>query len=831
MDKLLSNKIYFISIVLIVVGFQLVYGLEIILPTNINWIMSAYHDWGQHYLGWAYFRSEPWHLPLGHIDNFNYPAGTNVGYTDSIPLLAIFFKAISFLLPDTFQYLGIWLLTCHLLTGFFTIKILKLFKTKTIYILLAVIIVSFNPVLVYRGMHPALCAHWLILASIYYYLVKPDKHNVTTLNKKQIAIIVLSALINPYLLLMVIGFGFILPFRHFYFDKLITLNKMLLFVITPILLVLISWFVVGMLSFGNEVKMSVQNGYGLYGLNLNSLWNPWGYSPVLPQLKNTAPQQYEGFAYLGLGIFILMVTVFLISITTPIRKNQYKKAYLLPLFIMTVFYVLFAITHQVTYGDKTIISVPIPKIVIEFGSIFRASGRFIWLFYYLLLLFPIILLVKSRLSDKIKIPLLILITVLQIYDTIPLLTCRVLPSGSFESKKISEKTWVSITSNFKRIITVQPFENSMVYSLSYQDLCSVALKNKLPITCGYVARETLEKNKTFKDSLLLDLNDALIKKEDFFITTPNELPNFYNLIYKNKVKVGFLDGFYYLYAKENRIAIRKSNIENKKIDSLINLIERANKLVEIEKPKFVENAIELNLEKNDYNNGTLNLSGWAIRKDAFENSKDSIYLLLTNEKKTFLFKTNAVKRPDITSFKKKGNLDNAGFSLSINTDKLDHEKYLLALAIKDRNRRFTYQLINHIPAFEFKNKTQPQLLDKIPKVTSKGKASGNVEKVEQISNRILISGWAAITKQDSNESTIKLLLRDSKTIYEIETDKELRKDVTNALKDGFNYDDTGFSVKFRVGDIKKGTYEISVYIIDKKNEKAVFFSNKKLIIK
>ena len=96
MNRLLNyiqkEKTYFISFLIIVFGFHICYGLDVILPSNINWLMSAYHDWGQHYLGWAYFKNEPWHFPIGHIENFNYPAGTNIGYTDSIPLLALFFK-------------------------------------------------------------------------------------------------------------------------------------------------------------------------------------------------------------------------------------------------------------------------------------------------------------------------------------------------------------------------------------------------------------------------------------------------------------------------------------------------------------------------------------------------------------------------------------------------------------------------------------------------------------------------------------------------------------------------------------------------------------------
>src|SRR5690606_13942622 len=147
-----------------------IFNLQIVNPENISWLMSARHDWGQHYLGWALYRNEPWTFPLGSIEAICYPSGTNVGYMDSNPLLAFIFKIFSFALPEDFQYLGAWLFFCYLMTAYYTVKILKLYSINTVYIVLAALLIVFNPVLVYRVMHPALCAHWLILAGIYLYL-------------------------------------------------------------------------------------------------------------------------------------------------------------------------------------------------------------------------------------------------------------------------------------------------------------------------------------------------------------------------------------------------------------------------------------------------------------------------------------------------------------------------------------------------------------------------------------------------------------------------------------------------------------------------------------
>ena len=176
-SKLFLRKhlVHIVLLFIVFLGYQLVYGISTLMPTNNNWLLSAYHDWGQHYLGWEYYRNENWSFPIGKINNFNYPAGTNVGYMDSIPLLAIFFKSIQFFLPEPFQYFGFWLLLCHFLIIFYAQKIITLYTKNLFYIVVISTIIAFNPVIVFRGIHPALCAHWLILASLYNYLINSTK--------------------------------------------------------------------------------------------------------------------------------------------------------------------------------------------------------------------------------------------------------------------------------------------------------------------------------------------------------------------------------------------------------------------------------------------------------------------------------------------------------------------------------------------------------------------------------------------------------------------------------------------------------------------------------
>ncbi len=830
MNKLVNNKNYIISFIIILIGFHICYGFKVIDPININWLMSAYHDWGTHYLGWAYFRNEPWGLPLGHIENYNFPAGTNIGFTDSIPLAAVFFKCISFLLPSQFQYFGIWLLICHLLTGYFTIKIVNLYTNSILYNILFGILVAFNPVLIYRGFHPALCAQWLIIASIYYFLISPTSKNVNNINKKQIIIIILSAFINPYLFLMVCGFNIILPVKHFLF-KMINLKQTIIYVFVSIFSVLFSWYILGMISLESNTNIEVIDSYGLFSFNLNSFYNSDGFSTFLPQLKQVRVQQYEGYAYYGLGIIILLFFCTLIFLHQLIilKVKWFNWKTVLPIAIITLALAMFSITNKITLNENTIFEFQIPNIISKLGGVFRACGRFIWVFYYTILFLAIFIFTKSNLPNKFKTILLTIIFIIQIVDIKPLLTFRDLSNGNYEIKKISEKKWTTISSKFKRIITYPCFENNLLTYLDYQDFCFIALKNNLPISTGYVARITGDANKIFIDSLNTNLSEAIIPDSDLYITTPKNLDAFTPLIFANKVKLGFLDGYYYLYSKNKKINIQNNQIAIKKIDSIYNEIDRSLKIKTINCPLFKKDVIKYNIEKNTFDNNIINIQGWSYLSATSSNQNDSTYIALTNEKFTYISKSKLIKRPDVTANYKKGNVDNAGFKNTIFTNKIEQGIYQFALAIKDKNNRWSYELLTQIPAIDLKKKSPPIKIKNIEKESQN--MIGNVDSFIIQSNKVIISGWGAIKKTNSLNSNIKLILIGDKVNYQIATEKILRPDVTQSNNDHYNYDESGFKINLRKDYFESGNYQIGILVINDNNQKGFFIHSTKVTVK
>jgi len=95
------------------VAFFIVVGPRVLNPGNIGWIRAG--DPATHYLGWHFFRNSEWSFPVGLNPNYGLEISNAILFSDSNPLLAILFKPFAGLLPETFQYFGVWVYACFVL--------------------------------------------------------------------------------------------------------------------------------------------------------------------------------------------------------------------------------------------------------------------------------------------------------------------------------------------------------------------------------------------------------------------------------------------------------------------------------------------------------------------------------------------------------------------------------------------------------------------------------------------------------------------------------------------------------------------------------------------
>ncbi|MCM5527507.1 DUF6311 domain-containing protein [Parasegetibacter sp. NRK P23] len=818
----INNLLLFILSVTI---FHLTYGIQTIIPTNIAWLMEARHDWGTHYLGFYYFRNEDWGFPLGDIHAYNYPVSTNVGYTDSIPLFAIFFKIFSFLLPEDFQYFGFWLMLCYILTAYYVLRIGKHFGLSRGFIFLLTLLVLINPALAYRGMHPALCSHWMLLASFCFFIGK----NPYTALRNQLLLFLLSALVNPYMCAMVGGFTVILPLKHYLQTRYLSLKKTVAYLALSFSGLLFLWFVTGMLRLDGE-KLSVDNAFGLYSLNLNALYNAKGFSNLLPAFKDVSWHQYEGFMYLGAGMMVLVVMALGYSTFLFVRKYENIKKRIaqhrisiLLLGILCTGYAIFAITHIITFEDKVLLKLPAPKTFLNIGNIFRASARFFWLPYYILLLAPLLLLLRSPLPKRLKYFILLGATCLQFYDTLPLLTHRKLRNGDYTTP-LADNEWLSIMKNFEEIRFVPPFNNSQLNTLDYQDFSFLAAKLRKPITIGYVARMDEKKMRHFTDSIFNELENGTIPQKALYVTTYPNLPIFAGVYLRGKAQIHTLNGYYYIFSTDSVLSnLHKACAILDKHDSVS--IKKALAAIG-EKQVFqplpphlqapADTLIHYYFDRLNITPELVSADGWGFIKNTDDNSGDSTFITLSTTNQSFFSAVSPQKRPDITQQYKKTNLDNAGFKLLAHTTDVPPGKYHIGIAIKNKNG-----LVRHAQNREMVQigRPQEQAFTTLAQMPPSEELVYNFDIADTTGTTIKLAGWSYRTGESAAKNEIIIVLHSSTSDFQLKPDVVSRPDIANARKLRLNMDDCGFETTFERNRLASGTYQVGIILKNKNGKK------------
>ncbi len=415
----LSNK-YKIALIGAIIGlafFLIIYGFNPLNPLNEQFVVNGYleKDIAQHYAGWKLFRNSPWQFPLGVGENIEYPYGSSVSYTDSIPLFAILFKAISPILPETFQYFGIFVLLCFMLQGTFGALLVSLFSENKLFCYISSILFVMSPILIDRAFrHCALTAQFLILSSLYFYF-KNKKNN----DKSYIPFYIINAIaitIHPYFLPFTFAIMFAFALEDFFIFK--NRIKSAIHIFSSIFITLFVGFIIG--AFYNKGGVSAL-GYGYFSMNLNAYFNPSSlnfdnWSHILNQRPVTGGQ-VEGFGYLGISVLILIA----VGTITIIVKNRTDIVDFIKnhfgIIFSTLCLTIFAVGNIVTFGGLPLFRFPISdNIIAKYFNIFRGNGRFGWMLFYLFFIFAIYTVYEYIKNKKLSLIILSLFIAIQVFD-------------------------------------------------------------------------------------------------------------------------------------------------------------------------------------------------------------------------------------------------------------------------------------------------------------------------------------------------------------------------------------------------------------------------------
>lgn len=510
------------------------FGPEILFPWFTEWLPQMGGDIAAHYIGWFFYQQSPWTVPFGTIAHYAWPQATNVGYTDSIPLLAIPLRVLLGWVQTPFQYFGLWYLACYALGVFFAWRLLETAGVRDRVVLLAgSVMTGLTPFLLARWGHDALCAHWLVLA-IWLQDLRA-RQGITPSPGTVLGLTGMAAAIHPYLTLMI--FALSLPVWWQYWKQKQTpwMNRaaMLAGIFGGIYLL---WALIG--YFQVDTDDARTGGFGEFSANLLTFFNPLTHSLFLPPLPMAHPNQYEGYAYLGLGLLLLTATgvvVFRSRFLPPF--TPYRGWY-----IAVAGLTLFALSHQWAVGAHYLTQFSHSD---PFTGMFRSSGRFIWPAAYALAILTVVRMARTGWKPVLLRVLILAALFLQVTDMYPLWKRDERMSRHLLVYPEAPQ-WDSLLQTATHLLVYPPYERKLVHHDDYLTLGMLAAPYHIPVTTGYLSRYDSDNRYALQAEIdhIVETGDFCRFPQGVLVTNDNHLEPLSRHLEAGRIHVWQWDGYH-----------------------------------------------------------------------------------------------------------------------------------------------------------------------------------------------------------------------------------------------------------------------------------------------
>ncbi|MEI8132565.1 MAG: DUF6311 domain-containing protein [Leptolinea sp.] len=491
--------------------FYLIYGTGTLDISRVDWLFNL-GDNAQHYLGWVFYRNDPWTFPIGFSQSMAYPGGSCMCFTDSIPLLAIPFKLLRDLLPATFQYFGWWTLFSFIMQGGLAALILYEVTKNRTAALIAPLFFCIADILLFRVFrYTPLSGQWIVLLALYLYFLNQRENRWNWLWP---VVHCMAVLIQGYFFVMafVIFCGAMLE-RYLKDRKLLPIGKNLVLSLTSTTLIM---WLVGF--FTDSVDMS-DAGLGYFKANLNAFINPVeGWSKFFQPLP-LAPGTYPNVNYLGIGIILLlivgMINLFLRKAApfSALFRNQVGLILIIPVLVV------FSLSNIVTWNEFVLFTYTLPEPLMRLWGVFRGTERMLWPVYYLIFIFAISQATKWSSRNWVTAVILLAGFGIQYVEVAPLLQ----HFHSMYSEPVGKKT--SLRSDFWDDAAAQ-YKSVAILPLNLDNwarLSEFAADNRMNINYAYFARQSPALERTAGQKVEGLLQGETAPDEMYVIKSPDLL--------------------------------------------------------------------------------------------------------------------------------------------------------------------------------------------------------------------------------------------------------------------------------------------------------------------
>lgn len=365
-----------------------------------------------------------WRFPPALSDRLLAPASISIVYTDSAPWLTLALKATgAWKLANP---LGLYLLASYVLQPLSMLALLRACgERRVVFLALGGLLALLLPAWLLRHDHVALTGHWLIMLAMAVSVASAREGLSRGRIAAFAALAAAAAGLHAYHL-PPIGLAFAAAlvseiaqrrpgaFRRSAIAAGVVLASLAL-----------SAFVLGYSA--SPAKHAPAGTIGYYSMNI--------LGPIIPQgsslfgqtydgfwfaqtLNASGGQSYEGFAYLGMGVLLLVASAILLSARKgwlPTPANAWMRRWL-PLTLAALALTLIAIGPRPYLGLRLLFEGPQPAGPFAWLGLFRAHGRLFWGVAYLLIAVSIVR-VSQLARPMTAAALVVSVLALQVADT------------------------------------------------------------------------------------------------------------------------------------------------------------------------------------------------------------------------------------------------------------------------------------------------------------------------------------------------------------------------------------------------------------------------------
>ena len=374
-----------------------------------------------------FFRSS-WQFPIGLVENYGYPVGTSLLQTATalVPTISLKFFAIVFGISSPIQSSGLTIMIGYFLLGLVLYQLFRFEGLTVIFALVATIPFFFIPKVFNNWNQPSLSWVWLIPLSIHMYRISPSWSLLKRVSSWGLIGFV-SASTHTYFLVPILLLAFLMSVEMIVLKK--NFREELQVLASLFFGTALGTWMVGGLNIGAGGSATGVNEVGPYATDILGLISTYGQSRFLPTIGHLP--SFEGQAYLGLGLLFALVLAIVLFCNNKLHILKAKKqidghSLLLKdtlrmrgLVVTGVGLALIAIGPTLPFAG-TAHPINLPDKILLLFSIFRASGRFIWLTLFLIGVYSLVFIYKNS-PRRLLYLALPFIAVFQFVDTYPAL--------------------------------------------------------------------------------------------------------------------------------------------------------------------------------------------------------------------------------------------------------------------------------------------------------------------------------------------------------------------------------------------------------------------------